>query len=166
MSSGVICHIELDTKLQQFLKSYFNQTGILFKFPRKDEFDLGRKFKRLLSPPPENFIKYKKTDRTFDVELPYDDEKPPLYNFYITPRSQAVFSKKVRAAFGEVFRGEMMKYYSEGFEYKECVGIFMEAFEISDNHYETLLKDYQRWRARVRKQKERRKQKKMIPVHA
>ncbi len=148
MASGVFTSFKLDPFFQQFLRSYFDQTGdIVFSFPKGD--DLLRKLEVLLRQVPDNY-KRRSHASTFHVELPYMRYKDPRTHNYLSETSGKIFARNIREFFEAVFHEKVNEYRNAGFEYKDCVLIFMEEFQLPVDSTDRLIKDFQRYRNRIR----------------
>jgi hypothetical protein len=148
MPSGVFTSFKLDPFFQQFLRSYFDQSEeLVFHFPKGE--DLLRKLEVLLRPVPENY-KPRKHDWLFHVELPYMKYKDPRTHNYLSETSGKIFARNIRDFFETVFHEKVSEYRNAGFEYKDCVYIFMEEFHLPVSATDRLIKDFQRYRNRIR----------------
>lgn len=160
MSSGIICKIRLEPFLQEFLRGYFRWNNQVFNFPRRDlnvsaddELGISRRFINLLTPPPENFKPVDFGTHTFMIEIPYMQDKEPFYYNYISEVRNNAFEEKIRQMQRFHFRERMAELRNDGYEYKTCVEIYMDELNISQNFYDRLIKDANRWRNKLRVKK-------------
>lgn len=160
MSTGIICKIKLDPFLQEFLRGYYQCNNTVFKFPREDgaklyvdELGVASYFKYLLKPAPADFKPIDYGNYTFMIEVPKMDMKDPFYCNYISEKGQRLFEAKIHRAYRFQFHDEMEKHRSAGWDYKDCIELFMDDFNIMDKHTDRLTKDFQRWRNLRRRRK-------------
>jgi hypothetical protein len=155
---GIVITIKLDPFHQEFLKGYFKQTfrGAFF-WPKGHL--ITKKFITLLRKPPDNFTSPKFGDWAFSVDVPWMFDKDPYYCHYLSDQGNKMLQKSIREFADMVFHEEMLKLRNNGHEYKDCILLFMEDYQISEKHFDRLLKDYQRFRNRISVQKFRKNQK-------
>ena len=95
---------------------------------------------------------------TFEIALP-DRRcgKDPAYYNYLSERSQRIFERKVEVMFfAEVHDYADTKKHIEGIEYAESIFRFMRIYDITDISEDALLKNYYRWRKKVRRDSRKR----------
>lgn len=160
MSSGIICKIRLDPFYQEFLRGYYENYEIVFKFPREDadELEIARKFNRLLMAPPCDYKPIKDDQNTFLVEVPYFKDKDPFWNNYISTIRNESLANAIHRAWRAQFHEKMDEFRNLGFEFKDCIYLYMDEFRISACFYDRLIKDLQRWRSIKRNKKYRQKE--------
>jgi len=157
MSSGILTHIRLEPFFQTFLRKYFdNEDPTVFSFP--NDHDLLRRIEVLLRSSPPSYRAPKETDLLFRIELPSMRHKNPLYHNYISEAAEKVFVREIRSFFNMVFHEKMALYRNAGFEYKDCITIFQDEYDLPAESSDRLIKEFQRWRNKIRKQKIRQKQ--------
>ena len=159
MSSGIICKLKIEPFFQEFLRGYYRCNSPVFKFPRYDydELGLALKFNNLLSPAPDNFKPVSFGEDEFLIEVPDFHDRDPFYCNYISPLRNDKFVKKLDIQQKNHFHERMAQLRIEGYEYQDCVEIYMDDFGINQKFADRLLKDYSRWRTKLRVQKFRKK---------
>lgn len=159
MSSGIITKIKLEPFLQEFLRGYYRCEEPIFKFPRYDNDDLGLalKFINLLTPSPRDFKPINYYLDEFLIEVPEMHDRDPFYCNYISVIRNEKFVKKILEQQKNHFHERLSILRNDGYEYDDCVEIYMDEFKISTCFTDRLTKDYQRWRNRLRLQKFRKK---------
>lgn len=150
MASGVLTSFKLDPFFQTFLKSHFQcGSDAVFTFPKGH--DLLRRLEVLLRPVPENYKPSRSHPALFHVELPYMKHKDPLYYNYLSDTAGKAFARKVRDFYELVFHERMSELRNAGYEYKECVYLFQDEYDLPPESTDRLIKDFQRWRNRIRR---------------
>lgn len=159
MASGVLTSFRLDPFFQQFLKTYFHQNDdTVFSFPKGH--DLFRRLEILLRPVPTDYRPKKQNPWLFYVELPFMKHKNPRTHNYLSETSGKIMARHIRDFFDAVFHEKMNEYRKAGFEYQECVYIFQEEFSLPLDSTDRLIKDFQRYRNRLRRREYLKKQSK------
>ncbi len=155
---GIFIEIKLDPYLQEFLRGYFDQNGNVFYWPKNH--DITRRFISLLRPKSEN-IKYTKPDNgdwSFRVDIPYNTAgRNPFIVNYLSRDNNKLLAKRIKEFADMVFHEDVIAHRIAGWEYKDCVLIFMDDYNISSKYYDRLLKDFQRLRNNLRQKKYRKK---------
>ena len=159
MSSGIITKIKLEPFYQEFLRGYYRNCEPVFKFPRHDcdELGLALKFINLLTPAPDDFKPENFGKDEFLIEVPDFHDRDPFYCNYISPCRNEKFIKKVDEQQKNHFHERLAQLRNTGFEYQDCIDIYMDELQINQQYFDRLLKDYSRWRTRLRVQKFRKK---------
>jgi len=159
MSSGIITKIKLESFYQQFLRGYYRNTDLVFKFPRYDcdELGLALKFINLLIPAPDNFKPASFGKDEFLIEVPEFHDRDTFYCNYISPVRNEKFVKKIDEQQRNHFHERLAQLRNDGYEYQDCIEIYMDEFGIDQQYFDRLVKDYCRWRDRLRLQKFRKK---------
>jgi hypothetical protein len=159
MGSGIITKIRLEPFYQQFLKGYYHEFDIPFKFPREDadELHLAVKFNNMLMPSPPGYKNQNFGIYEFLIEVPYQKEKDPFFYNYISLRRNTIFAERIEMAYKYHFHEEMMKLRNLGYTYKNCVELFMDELHIDAEYYDRCIKDFQRWKNAVSVKKYRQK---------
>ncbi len=84
--------------------------------------------------------------------------KDPEYYNYLGQRSQNIIDDKVEAMFYAELHHELdTNKHTEGIQYQDTVHLFMCKYCIESITSDALLKNYYRWRDKIRKKKQRRK---------
>jgi hypothetical protein len=163
MGSGIITKIRLEPFYQQFLRGYYHEVEVPFKFPREDadELHLAVKFNNLLIPPPSGYKIQNFGVFEFVIEVPYQREKDPFFYNYISLRRNAIFVNDIETAYKFYFHEEMMRLRNLGYSYKNCVELFMDELHIDGEYEDRCIKDFQRWKTAVSTKKYRQKSSKM-----
>lgn len=151
---GIFITIKLDPYLQEFLRGYFKQNGNVFYWPKNH--DLTRRFQSLLRPKSDNtcYSKPDYGDWAFRVDIPYSSEgRDPFIVNYLSRDHNKLLAKRIKEFADMVFHEEVISHRTSGWEYKDCVFIFMDDYHINQKHYDRLLKDFQRLRNNIRQKK-------------
>lgn len=149
MASGVLTSFKLDPFFQQFLRAYFNQDAdAVFSFPKGH--DLLRRLEVLLRPVPDDYKPRRQSYQLFHIELPYMRYKNPRTHNYLSETNSKIFARNIRDFFKTVFHEKMQEYRNAGFDYKDCVFIFMDEYDLPVDATDRLIKDFQRYRNRIR----------------
>lgn len=153
MGSGINTTIRLEPFLQEFLRGYYHCNSYIFKFPKSDDDLLGiaRKFNCILRPKPDKFKFQNYGNETFIIEVPYlEFENKPFLRNYISETGMKILASKIREEQKNYFHEYVSKLRNEGFEYLECTKLYMDEFKISEAYMSRLVKDYKRWRDKLR----------------
>lgn len=90
---------------------------------------------------------------SFEIALP-DRRigKDPAYYNYLSERSQLLFERRVEVMFfAELHDYADEKKHLEGIDYAESVYRFMRMYDITDISEDALIKNYYRWRRKIRR---------------
>lgn len=147
MTSQVLVSVKLDYYHQAFLRGYFEQYDPVFAFPQGN--DLARRLEVLLRQTPPN-PKQCSGDKLFKIVVPPMKHKNPLQYCYLSEVASNMFVNKIVDFAKLVFHEKMTELRNAGFEYQECVYLFMDEFNLPEDCFDRLIKDLQRWRNRVR----------------
>ena len=156
--SEVIIKVQCDHYLVKFLEAYFNSSPV--RFPRNNNF---RNFLEIfLDFPPLDHRESDYGRNTLTVELPFfEDKDPRSYNF-LNPIRQRIFVDHIWMFFKITFRSEINKYRLTGIGRNDAISLFMDKYNIPDECWESLLKDYSRYLQNHSKKKYRKNRKHAI----
>ncbi len=142
MPSPISVKVYCQEHLVQFLTAIYGQQPITF--PRKDHFNLllNACLKRSTSAEPI----VSEITPNLEILLPFFDDLNVLYNFDLSPRSEALFVKHVDRKFKITFHSEIDKYVLIGILRIDAIYLFMEQFDLEEECLDLLIKDYQRYR--------------------
>lgn len=155
MSSGIFIKIRLDEYYQMFLRGYYKENDRIFKFPREDSDILGLafKFNNLLMLAPSNSKPVDYGCENFFIEVPYQQNKDPFYYNFLSQKRNEIFFKDIRRAYKFHFEEKMMDYRDAGYDYKSCVELFQDEYNIDPKYFARGIKHYDRWKIKVAVQK-------------
>ena len=92
-----------------------------------------------------------------EIALPHPrgSKHPETYNF-LRPRAQKIIQKKLEIMFWADLREFIeVEHHSNGTPYIECVVLFIKKYGIRSISEDAMLKNYYRWRKKVRKTNKR-----------
>ena len=161
MASGIYTKVKLHPFYQEFLRGYFQQHELVFKFPKKH--DLLTRLEQFVSIQPEN----RETDwisdkdcNAFLIELPYMEHKDPFYYNYISQNKSRLYAHRVREFFRDVYHEFVGRLERDGFYREEIIYIFLEEFHISPDYTDWLKKELYLYKKSLSARKHRKKRKK------
>lgn len=181
MSSGIICKIKLELFYQEFLRGMYVCYDPIFSFPEFNSRDLIMyQFYRQLRPKPVKQRTFPNSEEVFMIEVPRVDitdtsvpQKHPEYYNYIPEIGEELVFKTIETHFRFVFTEHVESYMTEiknrlpegkilsnklkKRQYDDAVKDFMSKYNISEQYFDRLIKDFSRLRVCLRRQKFRQK---------
>lgn len=150
----VTAKITIKEHLQEYIEGKFNhcQSGPV---ALPDNSDLYHTIFDLTERKPVNI---NKSDGNLEISLPDRREgKDPAYYNYLGERSQRIIERKIESKFWAELHDQIDENkHLYGIEYAETIFSFMRKYDINSITEDALMKNYYRWRDRVRKKSKKR----------
>ena len=141
MPSDIIIRVKCDAYLVRFAVSMFGNLPL--NFPKNSHFlNLLDVF---LDKPPMDFQEPDYGPETLWIQLPYFQNKNVVYNNYLSPLKQRVFVKELRKYFKITFRSEVSQLIINGIEKQDALELFIEKYNLSQDCWDFLQKDFYRY---------------------
>lgn len=106
---------------------------------------LGYVLRHLLDRPPKDHIEIHDEGANFlEIRIPFNDEKNPLYNFYLSEQSKRIFADRIEREFKLMFREDINASRLAGLKKKDAIYLFIDKYDLSPDIFDRLIKDYQR----------------------
>ena len=141
MPSDIIIRVKCDEYLVRFAITLFGNLPI--NFPKNSNFlnilDI------FLDKPPLDFQQPDYGANTLYIQLPYFENKNVIYNNYLSPLKQQIFVKELRKYFKITFRSEVAKHIVNGIEKQDAIELFIEKYDLSQDCWDFLQKDFYRY---------------------
>ena len=148
--------ISIKAHLAEYVKGFYKiQESGFVKFPDSD--DLYHLIWQVMIKPPANINPF---DRSGNLTIALPDRRigkdPQVYN-YISVKAEKIIEKKIRQLFILELHSVMEDNAYDGFllTNQDRVSLFMAKYGIESITEDALLKEYYRWRDRVRKKEKR-----------
>lgn len=119
-----------------------------FQLKKRDNFSKLLNF--LLAPAPDDYKPENYGPNTFQVQLPFYEDKNVLKHYYLSPVSQAIIIRRFNDMFELTFREHVDKCLLSGLRQNEAIYSFIEKYQLSVDVVSDLKKDYQRYRGILR----------------
>ena len=149
MPSDMIIRVKCDPYLVRFAVALYGNMPI--NFPKNSNFlNILDVF---LDKPPMDFKQPDYGKETLWIQLPYFENKNILYNNYLSPLKQRIFVKELNKYFKITFRSEVSKHILNGLEKKDSLALFIEKYNLSQDSWDFLDKDFQRYLTIKRKRR-------------
>lgn len=141
MPTDIIIKVKCDAYLVRFLESLYGKSPIIF--PKNSNFlNILDVF---LDKPPLDFVEPDYGEKTLKIQLMYCDAKNVLYNNYLSPLKQRIFVKEIWKLFKITFRGDIAQHLVNGLERQDAIELFIEKHNLSQDCWDQLEKDFQRY---------------------
>ena len=140
MPSQATTHCKCEPYLVKFLEFLYGPSPI--SFPRKSNFNLM--LDAFLEKPPMECDTPDQGILNLAIRLPYFDNKDIRSYNYLPPKKQEIFAKEIWKFFKIIYRNEISKCLVMGLDRKDAIGLFIEKYDLSDDCWDSLEKDYQR----------------------
>ena len=144
----ITTRINVKPHLSEYIRGKYNQsTDEPVRFP--DNTDIYHHIFDLTSKRP---VRCPIDTGNLEIVLPHPhgSKHPETYN-YISARSQRIIQKRLEVMFWAEFRDFIeFEHHSNGTSYIECVLLFIKKYGIKSITEDAMLKNYYRWRKKVR----------------
>ena len=141
MPSDMIIRVKCDPYLVRFAVALYGNMPI--NFPKNSNFlNILDVF---LDKPPMDFKQPDYGKETLWIQLPYFEDKNVLSNNYLSPLKQRIFVKELNKFFKMTFRAEVSKHIVNGIEKQDSLYLFMEKYNLSQDSWDFLQKDFYRY---------------------
>ena len=132
MASNTILKVECDSYLIPFLETLYGKSPITF--PK------GSNFNSIL-----DWIERDWGKNTLLINLRYLEHKNVVSNYYLSPIRQRILTSELKRYFKITFRTELSKLIVMGLNRKDSIELFCEKYNLSQDAWDMLEKDYQRY---------------------
>jgi hypothetical protein len=143
MGSGRYITIKLDPFYQEFLRGHFNWYDPVFAFPKGH--DLLKRLEYYLTPPPKDWKLQDFGEWTFRIEIPLMEWKDADCYNYLSERKNKMFEIAVREYYRVIMHTEIGKAIKDHVPKNDIIFCFMDDFNISQDYYDRIIKDFDRW---------------------
>lgn len=152
MASQIVISVPCEEYLIRFLEKMYGPSPI--SFPKKSNFNTLLDV--FLDRPPMNHTPVTPEDpgKFLQVELPYFEQKDIRSYNYLTAKMERAFVKEIWKFFKITFRGEIAQLLVLGLDRKDALEIFMEKYNLPQDCWDALEKDFQRY-LKLRSKKKR-----------
>ncbi len=141
MSSKTIVQVNCEPYLIRFLETLYGPQPI--SFPRKSNFNAILDV--FLDKPPFNYSEPDYGEHSLKILLPYFENKDIRSYNYLSPKKQVTFTKEIWKYFKISYRNEIAKYIVLGLDRKDAIELFIEKYNLSQDNWDLLEKDFQRY---------------------
>ena len=141
MPSPMTIKIKCEPHIIQFFTRIFGPMPITL--PKGNV--LGFTLRHLLDRPPRDLV-YEKPDgdNYLEINIPFSDEKNPLYNFHLSEKSKRIMADRIEREFKLTFRDDINASRLSGLKKKDAIYLFIDKYDLSPDIFDRLVKDYQR----------------------
>lgn len=141
MPSDIIIGVKCDAYLVRFAVTMYGNLPV--NFPKNSHFlNILDVF---LEKPPLDFQQPDYGVETLWIRLPYFETKNVVYNNYLSPLKQRIFVKELRKYFKITFRSEVAQHIVNGIEKQDALELFIEKYNLSQDCWDFLQKDFYRY---------------------
>jgi hypothetical protein len=141
MASNVIIRLECEPYLIKFLEKLYGPSPV--NFPRKSNFNCILDV--FLERTPPDFTRPDFGSRNLDIHLPFFELKDVRSYNYLSPTKEKIFIKEIWKYFKITYRGDIAKYIVLGLDRKDALDLFIEKYDLSQDCWDFLEKDFQRY---------------------
>ncbi|MFZ4522999.1 MAG: hypothetical protein ACOYNC_14915 [Bacteroidales bacterium] len=147
MQDPIIVNIKCQHYLICFLIKHYGPMPV--KFPAMS--DPNRLLGKLIAVAPLNHVQENYGENTLSVVLPQFRYKDITLYHYLSERKQKMIENYIHGWFKVVFHIEMNNYITLGYKRKDSIFLFMDTYEMPEQCFDALLKDYNRYMVTVSK---------------
>jgi hypothetical protein len=149
MPSDYILKIDCPYYLIRFIKAIYGKQPIVF--PQKD--NISRALSHLLLKPSKTLEEVNEVFSTTDFDKDeylfinlnyYKDSDPRVYND-LSNRGKLLLLKRIKSFFKLVFHEELTESLHNGYTKKDSIYLFMDKFDLPEDCFDLLTKDYTRY---------------------
>jgi hypothetical protein len=141
MPSDIIIRVKCDAYLVRFAVSLYGNLPI--NFPKNSHFlNLLEIF---IEKKPLDFKEPDYGNNMLWIQLPYFENKNIVFNNYLSPVKQQTFVNELRKYFKITFRKEVAQLIVHGIEKQDAINIFIEKYNLSQDCWDFLQKDFYRY---------------------
>jgi len=144
MPSNITINIECPTYLISFFESLYGKQPIAL--PKKENWSA---FLRVnLHRVPDDFKLEYYGENNLAILLPYFEDFNVNHKFCLSKLKQGVFADTLEASFLITFRRQIDKTLKLNLDItkKDCIYMFIEDYNLSENCYDMLIRNYSRYR--------------------
>jgi hypothetical protein len=141
MASDVIIRVHCEPYLVRFLETLYGTSPI--SFPKNSNFNMLLDV--FLEKPPLGYQEFVDGEKNLQIRLPYFEVKDIRSYNYLSPTKQRIFAKEVWKFFKITFRQEIAKCIVIGLDRKDAIELFVEKYNLSQDCWDALEKDFQRY---------------------
>jgi len=141
MVSDIIIRVKCEPYLIRFFETLYGQSPI--KFPKNSNFNTYLDV--FLDKTPLDFKIPEYGDHTLEILLPTFERKDIRTFNYLSPKRQEIFTKELWKFFKITFRSEISKSVLMGLDRKDAIELFIEKFNLSQDCWDFMEKDFQRY---------------------
>jgi len=141
MSSSVILKVKCKPYLVSFLETLHGKSPI--SFPKNSNFNTILDV--YLDKPPLAYIESDYGESFLEIRLPYFEFKDIRSYNYLSPSNERIFVKEIWKFFKITFRRETSQQILRGLEKQEALEIFIKKYNLSQDCWDMLDKDFQRY---------------------
>jgi len=141
MPSQVILRLKCDQYLIRYLETLYGDQPIVF--PKKSHF--SKFLDVFLLQPPLDYVETDHGENTLSILLPYFEDKDVRSYNYLTKKRQEAFINEIRKHFKITYRSEIAKSLVCGLDRQDALAIFIEKYNLSQDTWDFLEKDFQRY---------------------
>ncbi len=141
MASNIVIKVKCEPYLIRFLESLYGPSPITFL--KNSNFNTILDV--FLEKPPLDYSEPDYGDSTLLIRLPYFDNKNVVFNNYLSPTKQRIFKNEIWKFFKITFRSEISKYVVMGLDRQDALELFIEKYNLTQDSWDSLEKDFQRY---------------------